>query len=95
MQGLMFRENLEEKRGMLFVFNNTVNNNFWMKNMKFPLDIIWADENKVITDLKTNALACQDNCPDITTETNFKYVLETNTGFISKHKLKIGDTLEF
>lgn len=94
-QGLMFRENLEEKRGMLFVFKNTVNNTFWMKNMKFPLDIIWADENKIITDITTNASPCRDNCQDIITKTGFKYVLEANAGFVSHNKLKIGDRLEF
>jgi uncharacterized membrane protein (UPF0127 family) len=43
--GLMFREKLEKNSGMLFVFEEEQYVNFWMKNMKIPLDIIFISES--------------------------------------------------
>jgi hypothetical protein len=40
-KGLSEREKLEENTGMLFVFENPNKYSFWMKDMKFPIDIIW------------------------------------------------------
>ncbi|MBO6901969.1 MAG: DUF192 domain-containing protein [Rhizobiaceae bacterium] len=44
-RGLMFRQNLPEMRGMLFVFENTRRVAFWMKNTPLPLDLIFVGEN--------------------------------------------------
>jgi len=94
-RGLMERETLAQDEGMLFVFQEEKIRAFWMKNMRFPLDIIWADADKRIVDIRENVPPCQESCPDIISEFPAKFVLEVNSGFVKKNKIKVGDTLEF
>ena len=42
--GLMFRPSLAADRGMLFLFDGRDFHGIWMKNCKFPIDILWLDE---------------------------------------------------
>jgi len=94
--GLMFRRNLEENGGMLFVFNEPENYYFWMKNVKMPLDIIFMDENKKVAHLNKNAQPCQQKeCPNISADQPVKYVLEINAGQAEKSNIKNGDQLVF
>lgn len=46
--GLGGREGLEPNQGMLFVFSSPAERTFWMKDVKFPIDIIWIVEEKVV-----------------------------------------------
>ncbi len=49
-RGLSYRESLGKNQGMLFVFEEVGRHGIWMKEMKFPIDILWLDSNlKVIT----------------------------------------------
>ena len=45
--GLSGRKSLAENEGMFFTFNSPGVQNFWMKDMNFPIDIIWISGNKV------------------------------------------------
>ncbi|MAF79659.1 hypothetical protein CL629_01115 [bacterium] len=47
-RGLSGREGLEDGRGMLFLFEYPAVQGFWMKDMKFPIDIIWVLDGEVI-----------------------------------------------
>ena len=91
----MFRKYLPEDRGMLFVFEEEKIHSFWMKNMLFPLDIIWMDNHKRIVDIYKEALPCKDLCKTITPKAQAKFVLEVNSGFVEKNQLKIGDSVGF
>ena len=51
-KGLMFREHLDKESALLFVFKEGGFYGFWMKNMRFPLDIIWVSDDKRIVDIK-------------------------------------------
>lgn len=93
-RGLSGREKLNENEGMLFVFNHEGNYPFWMKDMNFPIDIIWLDENLKVVYIKKNALP-QSYPESFSPGTNAKYVLEVNAGFSEKNNLKEGDTAEF
>ena len=93
--GLMFREGLAENQGMLFVFEEEGRHSFWMKNMKFPLDIIWIDEDWRVVQIKTNVQPCKDSCESITAQAKAKYVLEVNAGFAGRNKIKIGGKVRF
>src|SRR4030042_4940512 len=42
-QGLMFREKINEDQAMLFIFEEEDIHSFWMKNMRFAIDILWLD----------------------------------------------------
>ncbi len=46
--GLADRDGLEENRGMLFVFDRSSEPSFWMRGMRFSLDIIWIANGKII-----------------------------------------------
>jgi hypothetical protein len=95
MQGLMFRKVLADNQGMLFVFNAPDKYAFWMKNVEFPLDIIWINQDKVIIDIKTNVQPCKDSCEVLNPQEKAKYVLEVNARFIEKNQVKIGDRVVF
>lgn len=94
--GLMFRPNLEANRGMLFIFDTPDRYGFWLKNVKFPLDIIWISEDKTIVDMKINLPPCPaEPCPTYVPAAPAKYVLEVNAGSVVRWGLKIGDKAEF
>jgi uncharacterized membrane protein (UPF0127 family) len=96
-KGLGGRESLLEDEGMLFVFDETGKYSFWMKDMKFAIDIIWIGENKEIIYIKKNATP--ESYPESFEPENptrdTKYVLEVSAGFSEKNNLKIGDKIEF
>ncbi|MFH1398426.1 MAG: DUF192 domain-containing protein [Candidatus Omnitrophota bacterium] len=93
--GLMFRDKLGEKEGMLFIFEEKERHNFWMKNMRFPIDIIWINQDKVTVDIHKNVPPCTDECPSYTPQVNALYVLEVNAGFSDKNKIRVGDAVKF
>ena len=80
---------------MLFIFQGEDFYAFWMKNMNFPLDLIWANKEKVIVDLTQNVKPCDGACFSFTPKEKVLYVLEVNAGFIKKHKVKVGEKLVF
>jgi len=94
-KGLMFRENMDLGKGMLFVFDKERERSFWMKNVLFPLDIIWIDQDKEIVFIKKNAQPCKDLCEGIKPNKKAKYVLEINAGAVDEIGISVGDKLEF
>jgi len=48
MQGLSGRDGLDVNEGMMFTFDEPGTHGFWMKDMKFPIDIIWISNSEVI-----------------------------------------------
>ena len=95
-RGLMFRKNLHEKEGMLFLFGESSSHAFWMKNTFIPLDIIWIDEEKKVVFIEHNALPClADPCPVYDPKKNVKYVLEINGGLCQKLDIRVGEKFKF
>ena len=93
-QGLSNRVSLDENSGMLFIFGQPSTGGIWMKDMRFPIDIIWIDENYSIIDIKHNAQP--ESFPEIFyPQTNAKYVLEVNAGFTKQHDIFVGDQVQF
>lgn len=92
--GLSNRKFLLENNGMLFVFPVSGKYFFWMKDMNFPIDIIWFDENRKIVFIKEKA--SPDSFPELLGgESDSKYVLEVVSGFVEKNKIQIGDEFIF
>ena len=80
--------------GMIFIFDEPDYLSFWMKDMKFPIDIIWFDESKRIVNLEENL--SPDTYPQVfTSQVLAKYVLEVPANFVFKNKIKIGDQIYF
>ncbi len=91
-EGLMFRENLAQNAGMLFVFNKEDFYSFWMKNTKISLDIIWIGADNKIVHIEKNALPCEtENCQSYKSTQKAKYVLEINAGLAEQFGIKAGD----
>ena len=57
-KGLAVKENLSENEAMLFVFATAGDHAFWMKDMKFPIDIIWMDSNKTVVHVEHSLAPC-------------------------------------
>lgn len=88
--GLSETEELEEDRGMLFVFNSPDKYGIWMKDMNFPIDIFWVDEGNRIIDIQIQAEP--ESFPEIFyPRANALYVIETAEGFTRMHNINIGD----
>ncbi len=93
-QGLSGRTSLDEKEAMLFVFETVEAQIFWMKDMKFALDIIFLDENLKIIAIEKN-LAPETYPKTFGWGLRTKYVLEINANQADFYKLAIGDQAAF
>lgn len=93
-RGLSGQEGLLEDSGMLFIFPTQDRHTFWMKDMRFPLDIIWINEEFKIVDIVIDA---SEKEPDkvYAPKENALFVLEVNAGFTKKFSIKIGDEVVF
>ncbi len=92
--GLSGRASLSEDEGLLFVFENSAEHLFWMKDMKFAIDIIWINADEKVVYIKRSATP--DSYPEVFKPTqNAKYVLEVSAGFADKNNLKEGDSVLF
>lgn len=98
-KGLSNRESLPQNSGMLFVFEKEERYSFWMKNMKFPIDIIWIDQDKQIADITHSAQpepGVADNLlKNYRSSAPILYVLEVSGGAANIYNLKIDDPVEF
>jgi uncharacterized membrane protein (UPF0127 family) len=93
MQGLMYRLEMKENEGMIFIYTYPQEMNFWMKNTHIPLDLIFIDESGNIVDLHENAEPFSEE--NIHSDVLSKYVLEVNAGFCEKNYIIIGDRLKW
>ena len=93
--GLSGRDSLNDSQAMLFIFPQNLIPGFWMKNMKFPVDIIWIDENWKVEGIKKNVQPCsEDICNSVYPNQGIKYVLEVNAGLSDKYGFAEGDSVE-
>lgn len=93
-RGLMFRDQLPEQQGMLFVFPNQQPQAFWMKNTKIPLDIIYFDADLNLVSVAAGASPCRTStCPAYPSKGPARFVLELNAGHAQRLGLKPGDRL--
>lgn len=83
-QGLMFRENLCNDCGMLFVFKEEALHSFWMKNTLIPLDMVFINSDLKVVDIIQAVPCVEDFCRHYSPKENALYVLETNMGKFDK-----------
>jgi hypothetical protein len=94
--GLMFRPALPADQGMLFIFEASEFHGIWMKNCKFPIDILWLDAQKAIVHLEESVPACKaEPCPVYQPLRKASYVVELNAGQARREKAVVGKSLEF
>ncbi|MDP4039863.1 MAG: DUF192 domain-containing protein [Candidatus Pacearchaeota archaeon] len=92
-QGLMFREELGENEGMLFIFEQEGIYPFWMKNTLISLDMIWINSDKEIVFIKQNTTP--ESLESINPGKKAKYVLEVNGGKAEELGIDVGEMIEF
>lgn len=94
-KGLAVKDSMNEKEGMLFIFKNPQKHSFWMKDMKFPIDIIWADPTGKIVHIEKNLQPCVFllPCTSYSPKSDSLYVLEVVSNFTNKYDVKIGDQI--
>jgi len=88
-QGLMFRTELADDKGMLFDFGDEREVSFWMRNTLIPLDMIFIAENGKIANIHVNAKP-RDPTP-IPSAGKVRFVFEIAGGISVKIGLKAGD----
>ncbi len=94
--GLMFRPSLPEDHGMLFTFAQLDFHGIWMKNCKFPIDIVWLDEKKKVVHVEEAVPPCKvANCPVYAPQQRAAYVVELNAGQARREKAVVGSLLSF
>jgi uncharacterized protein len=91
--GLMYRKQLDEDAGMIFVFKAPQHLEFWMKNTVIPLDMIFADSAGKIVGIVRKAVPFSEGIDSI--DGDSQYVLEVNGGFCDRHGVHPSDTLRF
>jgi uncharacterized protein len=95
-QGLMFRESLAEKTGMLFPFGDKAVHRFWMKNTMIPLDMIWMDADGKVIFVSADTPPCKaDPCPSYGPDSPAASVLEIAGGKATKERIGVGSVLRF
>lgn len=93
-QGLGGQSGLKANQGMLFVDTHANLGCFWMKDMKFEIDILWFDAAKRLIFQKQRATPAsypETFCPP----SPAPYVLEVSAGTAEQLKLGLGDELAY
>lgn len=92
--GLSGRENLGADSGMLFVFDAPASYGFWMKGMKFPLDMVWISGDSVVG-FSENLPPASGLIPKIYFPPEpVDKALELNAGSVKMRGLKVGDKVQ-
>jgi len=89
--GLMRRDTLAKDHGMLFVFNSEEPRSFWMKNVRFPLDIIFMDAHGRVVSVKQMKAYDTNGTPS---DGPAQYAVELNEGQAAAAGVKPGAVLE-
>lgn len=93
-KGLMFRERLLQGEGMLFVFREEQERNFWMKNTRIPLDILYFNAQGAFLS-RASMLPCRSEpCELYPSKGNASYALEVNRGELKTVRVENGWNLE-
>ena len=93
-KGLSVKNCINDSNAMLFVFESSDLHGFWMKDMKFSIDIIWLDSGKRVVDIRRGV--SPDSYPEVFYPSGVAlYVLETSPGFLESADVSIGSQLSW
>jgi hypothetical protein len=92
-RGLMFRRQMDEDAGMIFLFEAPQVQVFWMKNTYLPLDMIFIGEDMRVAGIVENAEPLTETGRQV--ELPSLYVLEVNAGFSRRHGIGPGAPVRF
>lgn len=89
-QGLGGREGLAPDEGMLFVFDEDGYHTFWMKDMRFSIDIVWLSALGSVVDIEEH-VSPESYPATVSPDTPSRYVLELPAGYVGRHSVERGD----
>ena len=92
-RGLMFRKEMDENKGMLFIFTNEDWRSFWMHNTLIPLDIIYVNAKREVVSICKNTNTLDDT--SLPSEAPAMYVIEINAGLCDKYGIDKGTKVNF
>jgi uncharacterized membrane protein (UPF0127 family) len=93
--GLSGRKQMGDDEGMLFIFDAPGRYGFWMKDMNFPLDIIWINQNGIVVDIERNVTPeTYNQKKTYINQSEASYVLEINAGMAAKFGLYLGSKVK-
>ena len=91
--GLMYRKDMPEDHGMLFLFPRETPQSFWMKNTVLSLDIVYINAARTIVHIGAHTTPFSE--APIPSGQPAQFVLEVNAGFCERHGIASGDQVEF
>ncbi len=91
--GLMYRKDLKDGQGMLFLFPREAHLTFWMKNTLLPLDIIFVNRARQVVRIVEKATPFSEK--HLSSGQPAQFVLEVPAGFCRRQGIQVGDRLEF
>ncbi len=92
-RGLSGRPGLAPGRGMLFVYAEAQPVGIWMKDMRFPLDILWVRDGRIVH-IEANAPPLLPTGPERVYTATAHLVLEVPAGFAAQEKIRVGDRVK-
>jgi uncharacterized membrane protein (UPF0127 family) len=95
-RGYMYREKVERREGMLFIFESSERHSIWMLNCKVPLDVVWLDERQRVVEIAHELQPCDPDraCPSSLPLKPAKFVIELAGGTAAELGLRPGDRVE-
>jgi uncharacterized membrane protein (UPF0127 family) len=93
-KGLGQRDYLPEFAGMLFIFSRAGFHAFHMKDMRFPIDIVWIRSNTIVDISKNVPVPTGVKLSTFRPGAKCDMVLEVNAHFTDRHNIRIGDGVE-
>ncbi len=91
--GLMYRKDMEDRQGMLFIFPDEAPHSFYMKNTLIPLDILFIDGEYRIVKIHRNAEPLNE--AGIPSGGPVQFVLEVKAGMSDRWGLETGDSIQY
>lgn len=89
-QGLSGVEKLDQFEGKLFIFPDEAYYSMWMKDMLFPIDILWINNDLKVVHIEENVTP--ETFPEsFSSNVPARFVLELNAFFVETEKIQVGD----
>ena len=89
-QGLSGTAYLPADEAMLFIFDTNSKWSIWMKDMNYPIDIVWLNEQKEVVDIVAHATPDSYPSRTFTPKTQARYVVEFKSGTVQQKGIRLG-----
>jgi len=96
--GLSYRDAMADDQAMWFDFGQPAMTSFWMKGMRFPLDMVWVGDDLRVIEVTANVPSPSPGTPEgqlplYRPASPFRFVLEINAGLAARHGIAPGATV--